>query len=236
MSYTADPAEITHRLEELASKVAARTEPLPGGAEGDWEAFVSAIAEARTQDGTGPANSLRRQAAVCGASLSRAWDLYWVPERRAERDRQVHAEWLARTVEIEEWRGTKFGSARRIPLAEAEWARAGHVLLEQRPDVRVPSDDGRDNLSLGGATVRTMAIGAEIAEGTVRAKRLVRRATGLVVQYLVKPRGKAAERRYQAARELAEIESQLRVSAEYLSAEQRQALHASADRLRAELA
>lgn len=56
------------------------------------------------------------------------------------------------------------------------------------------------------SSLRTAKVGW--SEGTVRAKRLITRDGRIAVQYLVKPRSKAAEKRYQMRRRINEIKAQ----------------------------
>lgn len=202
--------------------------PYPEAVAADWADFLHELeglggvyqdpAEGEGHRFQGQAETLQRLISIyVGDGLSMVW-VQWRGARIAARRRADHQRMLDSTAGVRPWRGDEFGREKRVPLTDlGAWVRPGHLLLERDADVRAPSDQGSDAMSTGPYRLLTMPIGRELPEGTVKAKRMVDGR----VQYLVRPRSKAAERRYQLRLELEQLQADRQVNFDWDSEEQR---------------
>lgn len=156
----------------------------------------------------------------------------------AERAAAARKAYLESTVEIQVFRGAKLGKPERLDKSKVDqWIKPGHVVIERDPNVTLPEDRGGDEMTFGRATLRTAKIGVDWPEGTVRAKRLITRNDRVAVQYLVKPRSKAAEKLYQMRRRHADLKAQLGTHiVDQMSADQIRAARAELAEIEAKLA
>jgi hypothetical protein len=114
----------------------------------------------------------------------------------------------------------------RIPKEEAKtpWKPGCHI---EEEGARI---EGRGWDNDAGATfvLRTTPIGTDVPTGTVVGKRRL----GGVVQYLIKPRSGAAEKKYQARLELESLKTQLSINLDYMSPEDIRKTHERIEELK----
>lgn len=180
------------------------------------------------------------------ASLQRIISV-WVFNTGAQSIQQLYDEWeldhksALRRAEMEQLKastfvvqyssGSKFGKPERMPKDDLHqpW-KPGFLLLDERGKIQ-----GRDFDSDFGPrlTIKTLPIGQEIDPGTIKHKRLIKTDSGPIIQYLVKPRSGPAQKRYEAGKELAKLELQLRADIDgLLPAPTRERIQAEIEKLR----
>jgi len=174
--------------------------------------FVAALRDvASVYDDTrgvqGPASGFHRfvSVAIHDAGGPKRLLSEWLDLRAVARRRQEFEHLLATTTVVVDYTaGGRAKRVRRIPNDETQvpW-RAGHVIVEARIDVRGNFDGDPDFPTF---SLRLLAVGHELPEGKVKARRVLDGRT----QYLVKPRSKRAEIRYRRTEELEELRSLLR--------------------------
>ena len=130
----------------------------------------------------------------------------WLGIREIETRKQAEAARLASTVEVQTWRGDKLGKPTRMPVADLDaWIKPGHRVVSEATQSRgrgFDSDMGQVGPTM---SVRSFEIGTEREDGTVVAKRIVVLDGKRQTQYLVRPRNKAAEAKYQRQIRASEI-------------------------------
>lgn len=222
-------------MKKRAAFVAQAAKPaiLPKDAEEhDWEDFRDALAAYATGDEDAPSHMAGRSGAtwggslnVYGASPSRLFDVY-VGERKRERRTLADDHWRENSYPIVAYKGdtplkpkTK-GGDRVAKDAVKDWdALTGNrVLVTHSAKVTAPEDRGNDELSFASNyRVTLKKIGAELPEGTVKAKRQIRTEEGLQIQYAVQPRSKAKEAEYQRPAKRAAVVAKVRQVANHLT-------------------
>jgi hypothetical protein len=222
-------------LEQMASFDLARS--LRREPEAEDQADWSALREALEAFVAVPATTWEGGSFQASVAAYETLGLLWVEfhgsrahQRIAELKRRERAELEAVTYEVQTWRGDRFAPAHRVARTTVdEWfSRAGHQVIGKpyQPEARGSFDASPgDGHPTGGYSVKTIVIGVELPEGTVRSKRLVVRDGKRVIEYLVKARGQRAEAKYQRGQRIAELRSQLD-NVDMLSPEKIKAIHA----------
>lgn len=171
------------------------------------DAFAAALANI----GEGPhqpgslARVLTTDEMMGGAKVIPAY-LSWLGIRDLEHKQQAKSAMLASTIEVQTWRGDKLGKPTRMPIAEIDaWIKPGHHVVSEATQVRGRGFDS--DMGQAGSTfsVRSTEIGAEREDGTVVAKRIVVIDGKRQTQYLMRPRSKTAEAKYQRQLRVNEI-------------------------------
>jgi hypothetical protein len=171
------------------------------------EAFGAALANI----GNGPhqPGSLARVLEVdemMGGAKALAAYQSWLGIRDLERKRQAESAMLANTVEVQAWRGDKLGKPSRMPLADLDaWIKPGHHVVSEATQSRGRGFDSSMGQVGPTMSVRSFEIGTEREDGTIVAKRIVVLDGKRQTQYLVRPRSKTAEAKYQRQIRVAEI-------------------------------
>lgn len=188
-----------------------------------WAAFLRALHESQFDSNEpkysqGDPGSLTRFISIEYADrgvvrLDKIWTL-WDDAYRREAAKQVLLEYMASTVEVVYYsKGVKAGKPERLPKDEvAKPWKPGHLLLEENARIEGRGFDRDEGPTF---VLRSTPIGTETPSGTVVGKRKV----GGKVQYLVKPRGAAAEKKYLAREELEELRTRLRVNLDLMGLE-----------------
>lgn len=146
----------------------------------------------------------------------------WLNNRTTTERRAAHEAHLAATVEVQAWKGSKLGKPQRLLRSEINaWIKPGHHVVTEALAVHGRGFDSDFGPSF---SVRSLEIGAERDEGTVVAKRVITLDGRRQIQYLIKPRSKAAELHRQTKLRIAEIRRQL-ADTDMLRGNEIQALH-----------
>lgn len=190
--------------------------PKGGEASDSWAAFLRELRESRFDSngpryGQGGPGSLTRFIAIEYADrgavrLDKIWTL-WDDAYRREAAKRVMLEYVAKTVEVVYYsKAGKAGKPERIPKDEVDkpW-KPGSFILEENARIEGRGFDRDEGPTF---TLRSTPIGTETPSGTIIAKRKV----GGKIQYLIKPRSSAAEKKYLAREELEELRTRLRVN------------------------
>lgn len=152
----------------------------------------------------------------------------WLNNRTITETRAAHQAHLIATVEVQTWRGCKLSKPTRLPKTEIDtWIRPGCHVVTTSLDVR---GSGFDSDAGPSFSVRSLELGAARDDGTVVAKRLITLDGRRQVQYLIKPRSKAADTRRQTQLRIAAIRRQL-ADTDMLRGDELQALHAELAKL-----
>jgi hypothetical protein len=206
-----------------------RAEHMPSQGE-SWPLFIDALREC-DYDSTGPIyqggpNSLTRSISIAlgpqkdeKVSLTRLFQ-EWDDNYKRDLERRVKQRYLDSTVEITYLdKNGRPKKPERIPKEEAStpWKPGCHI---EEEGARI---EGRNWDSDSGATfvLRTTPIGTEVPTGTIVGKRRL----GSKVQYLIKPRSAAAQKKYLARQELDSLRTQLKINLDYMSPDDIQKTH-----------
>ena len=130
----------------------------------------------------------------------------WLGIRDLDRKRQANAAMLASTVEVQTWRGDKLGKPARMPITDLDtWIKPGHHVVSEATQSRGRGFDPTWGRPDRRCLWRSFEIGTEREDGTIVAKRIVVLDGKRQTQYLVRPRNKTAEAKYQRQIRVSEI-------------------------------
>lgn len=189
-----------------------------------WTIFIAELENTEFDDngkfGQGAPGSLQRWISIEAGplqndpvNLKKVYQQWESDYKHAEAQR-IKQRYLGSTVEVQYFsKSGSPGKPERIPKDEADkpW-KDGCILQEESAKIE---GHGFDRDFGPTFTLRSTSIGTETPIGTVVAKRKL----GGKIQYLIKPRSRPAEAKYQARRELEDLESKLRVNLDMYSPE-----------------
>jgi len=141
----------------------------------------------------------------------------WESDYKHAEAQKVKQRYLDSTVEVQYFsKSGRPGKPERIPKDEADkpW-KDGCFIQEENAKIEGHGFDSDFGPTF---TLRSIPIGTETPIGTIVAKRKLKGK----IQYLIKPRSRAAEAKYQARRELEALETNLRVNLDMYSPEELQ--------------
>lgn len=218
----------------IIKELVERAEHMPS--QGDnWPIFIDALRECDYDSNgpiyQGPPASLTRLISVAlgpqkdKVNLTRLFQ-QWDDDYKRDLERRVKQRYLDSTVEVTYFdKNGRPKKPERIPKEEAKtpWKPGCHI---EEEGARI---EGRGWDNDAGATfvLRTTPIGTDVPSGTIVAKRRL----GGVVQYLIKPRSGAAEKKYQARLELESLRTQLKINLDYMGPEDIRKTHERIEKL-----
>lgn len=206
-----------------------RAEHMPS--QGDnWKLFIEALQECDFDSskpfGQGAPGSLTRNISIAlgprkdeKVSLTRLFQ-QWDDDYKRELERRVRQRYLDATVEVTYLdKNGRLKKPERIPKEEVNtpWKPGCHI---QEEGARIEGR-GWDNDPGPTFVLKTTPIGTETPTGTIVGKRKL----GSKVQYLIKPRSGAAEKKYKARLELDDLKTQLRINLDYMGPDDIQKAH-----------
>ena len=152
----------------------------------------------------------------------------WLDRRRVTEERAARQAHNDATVEVQIWKGGKLGKPARLLKTEVDaWIKPGCHVVTTPLDVRGSNFDSNMGPSF---SVRSLETGAERDDGTVVAKRIIALDGRRQLQYLIKPRSKAADARRKVQLRIDEIKREL-ADTDMLRGNEIPALHAELARL-----
>jgi len=232
--YTADPHETRARAQRALDAMGTvpdlsmwRGSERDGHEADDWKALRGELQKVVEGKAGSEPGSVMRLVQVYGDDV---WSLVrqWISGRQRARERAAKEAERLNSAKVQKWsaRSKKWGKPKRVPLSDLEsWGgkkKPQDIILDQDAAVRLARES---DPTFGGFNVRSFTIKSELPQGTVKDKWLVRYNDGrLVTLYLVRPRGRAAEKRYQAAQALRDAEAQMINTQDYMTPEEMSAL------------
>jgi len=212
----------------IIKELVERAEHMPSQGE-YWPIFIDALRDCDYDSNgpiyQGPPASLTRFISVAlgpqkdRVNLTRLFQ-EWEDNYKRDLERRVRQRYLDSTVEVTYLdKNGRPKKPERIPKEESSkpWKPGCHI---EEEGARI---EGRGWDNDAGATfvLRTTPIGTDVPSGTIVGKRRL----GGVVQYLIKPRSGAAEKKYQARLELESLRTQLKINLDYMSPDTIQKTH-----------